>query len=60
MLVGPWRGTREEALADAVRSNQARLDESAGLAWLVPGSIEAADGEPGADRRTFHAVDPQK
>jgi hypothetical protein len=46
VLVGPWRDTREQAVADAVRSNQARIDGSGGdLLWLVPGRIEESDGE---------------
>lgn len=50
VLVGPWRDTREEAVADAVRSNQARMDGSHdGLLWLVPGAIEefVTDNPPG-------------
>lgn len=46
VLVGPWRDTREQAVADAVHSNQARIDGSGeDIVWLVPGRIEAADGE---------------
>lgn len=46
VLVGPWRDARELAIADAVRSNQARIDERAGdIVWLVPGRIEVADGK---------------
>lgn len=46
VLVGPWRDTREQAVADAVRSKQARIDESGDdPLWLVPGSIETSDDE---------------
>jgi hypothetical protein len=46
VLVGPWRDTREQAVADAIRSNQARIGESGDdTLWLVPGSIEASDDE---------------
>lgn len=52
VLVGPWRDTPERAAADAVRSNQARMDPiGSGLIWLVPGRIEAGDGEDEADPR---------
>lgn len=52
VLVGPWRVTREQAVADAVRSKQARSDGSAeGTIWLVPGRIEAADGTDEAGPR---------
>ncbi len=46
-LVGPWRDTAERALADAMRSKQARLEEGGELVWLVPGRIEC-DEEPGS------------
>jgi hypothetical protein len=46
VLVGPWRDTEDEAVADAVRSNQARLDESGPAPiWLVPGEIESMTTE---------------
>lgn len=46
VLVGPWRDTREQAVADAVRSKQVSIGRSSDdLMWLVPGRIEAADGE---------------
>ena len=43
-LAGPWRRSREEALADAVRANQADTEGGApgDLRWLVPGRIEEA------------------
>lgn len=52
MLVGPWRATREQAVADAVRSKQARIDGGAEcVIWLVPGRIETADGAGDAGLR---------
>jgi len=53
VLIGPWRDTREQAMADAVHCDQARIDASGeDIIWLVPGSIEAAHGEGEADDRT--------
>jgi len=44
-LLGPWRATAEAAVADAIRSKQARRDEDgAGWHWVVPGSIEERNG----------------
>jgi hypothetical protein len=45
LVVGPWRATRREALADAVRCGLARWagepwDE---VAWRFPGEIEERD-----------------
>jgi len=48
VLVGPWRETFEQAVADAVRCNQAYLDD-AGLVWRVPGRIEADGMSEGED-----------
>jgi hypothetical protein len=46
-LLGPWRATSEAAVADAIISKQARLDEDgAGWRWVVPGSIEERSGAP--------------
>ena len=41
-LAGRWRDSREAALRDAVKANQAELDDSApdGARWLVQGEIE--------------------
>ena len=40
-ILGPWRRSREEAVADAVKARQAKWDEGDGrLDWLVPGEIE--------------------
>lgn len=39
VLVGPWRHSREEALADAVKVRQVRR-ESGLFKWAVPGEIE--------------------
>lgn len=53
VLVGPWREAPGRAAADAVRSGQARVDAGGGsLTWLVPGKIEAVDGEAEAERRS--------
>lgn len=38
-LTGPWRESEAEALADAVRANQLRI-EGEDRQWLVPGHIE--------------------
>ena len=44
VLLGPWRDTAEEAVADALRANQARPEGTVGdILWLVAGRIEAAD-----------------
>jgi hypothetical protein len=41
VLAGPWRASREEAAADAVRAGQASLpEEGFDLDWRVPGAIE--------------------
>jgi hypothetical protein len=47
-VVGPWRSTRGEALRDALKAGQCRRDDDApeGLAWAVPGEIEADGGGP--------------
>ena len=41
-LVGPWRKTRAQAMADALHAGQARRDERDrhNLLWLVEGRIE--------------------
>jgi hypothetical protein len=47
VLVGPWRATIEQAVADAIAQRQALRDETQphGLGWRVPGRIEGnADG----------------
>ncbi len=50
VLVGPWRDTREQAIADAVRSKQVRIGGlGKDLVWLVPGRIEAAAGATETD-----------
>ena len=42
VLTGRWRDSREAALRDAVKANQAQEDERVpgGVRWLVPGDIE--------------------
>ena len=46
-LLGPWRTTSEAAVADAIRSKQARRDEDdTGWHWVVPGSIEEREMAP--------------
>lgn len=45
VLVGPWRDAPDQAVADAIRTRQARPDETGeGLVWLVPGEIEMVEG----------------
>ena len=41
-LTGPWRESPEGAVRDAVRANQAQIDENqpSGIKWIVPGRIE--------------------
>ena len=41
-LTGPWRESHEGAVRDAVRANQAQIDEDqpSGIKWIVPGRIE--------------------
>ena len=41
-LAGRWRDSREEAMRDALRAQQALFDDDApgGLRWLVRGEIE--------------------
>ena len=39
VLAGPWRDSQDEALADAVRAHQLRI-EGDSRQWLVPGEIE--------------------
>ena len=38
-LIGPWRDSEDQALADAARAQQVSLD-GAQARWLVPGRIE--------------------
>jgi hypothetical protein len=46
-LLGPWRATSEAAVADAIRSKQARREEhKAGWEWVVPGCIEEREVAP--------------
>jgi len=40
-LAGPWRDSQDEALADAVRAHQLRIEGDA-HEWLVPGEIETS------------------
>ena len=41
VLVGPWRRTRDEAAADAIRAGQAEYEaERLSVSWRVPGQIE--------------------
>jgi hypothetical protein len=50
VLTGPWRNTPAQALLDAVRARQARIDGDGPqhVQWIVPGQIEdnAADIAP--------------
>ena len=40
-ILGPWRRTADEAIADAVKARQALWEGSERtLRWLVPGEIE--------------------
>jgi hypothetical protein len=46
VLVGSWREARDAAVADAIRSRQARPGAGVGgLIWLVPGRIEDSPEE---------------
>ncbi|HYJ52578.1 MAG TPA: hypothetical protein VEW04_05345 [Allosphingosinicella sp.] len=46
VLVGPWRATREDAAADALRAGQASAPEGGGeLRWRVDGTIERSSAE---------------
>jgi len=48
-LVGPWRASRERAVADALRARQARRADAGGdVLWVVSGAIEEEcfDGAP--------------
>ena len=50
VLTGPWRNSRDEALADAERAQQVRVEE-AEPHWLVPGWIEEGSAPAPAARR---------
>lgn len=47
VLTGPWRGSAEEAVRDAVKAKQAVIDEDqpTGIRWTVPGQIEERNSE---------------
>lgn len=49
-LVGPWRRTRAQAMADALHAGQLRRDERDRheLLWLVEGGIEERKPDPPA------------
>jgi len=51
VLVGPWRPTAGQAAQDAIIHGQAIRDESKpnGLAWRVPGRIEALADAPATE-----------
>jgi len=49
-LTGPWRSSREEALADAVRAQQLRVEDSEPQ-WQVPGWIEEGNVAKSSERR---------
>ncbi len=44
-LRGAWRESREEAIRDAVKAKQARIDDAGAndVTWIVPGQIEEQD-----------------
>jgi hypothetical protein len=48
VLTGRWRDSREAALRDAIKANQARPAENEpdGVHWLVPGEIEVDEKGP--------------
>ncbi len=50
-LIGPWRGSREEAILDAVGAKQALLEhrEPLRIRWVVPGDIEEQSEEGDSD-----------
>ncbi|MGZ8337141.1 MAG: hypothetical protein ACXWUP_02925 [Allosphingosinicella sp.] len=50
-LVGPWRSCPDEALADALRAQQVRLDDSGRVDWLVTGAIETGGLDRASPRR---------
>ena len=48
-LVGPWRRSRDEAIADALRAELAFRDDDTGLVhWRVAGEIEQAPCQAGS------------
>ena len=57
-LAGPWRDSRDQAIADAVRARQVSVGGPEGVTWIVPGEIEVeqkkkdqtAAARPGAAR----------
>lgn len=58
-LIGPWRNQRDQAVDDAVRAKQARIDEREplGFRWLVPGQIDEEQDEEASEpaRRMLRA-----
>lgn len=44
VLTGPWRESPEQAIEDAARAQQARLEDGRpqNVEWNVPGRIESA------------------
>ena len=44
-LLGPWRVSPEEAIADALYAGQAFREADGRLAWRVSGSIDHVTGE---------------
>ena len=46
-MLGRWRATRREALADAVRCRLAHwTDEPGQVTWIFPGAIEEREEAP--------------
>ncbi len=43
VLTGPWRETPDQAMNDAVRARQIRMEEPGQPIWIVPGWIEDED-----------------
>lgn len=47
LVVGRWRATRREALADAVRCRLAHWTDQPGqVTWIFPGAVEEREEEP--------------
>jgi hypothetical protein len=59
-LVGPWRRTPAQAMADALHAGQVRRDERDrhNLLWLVDGEIEERGPELASARRVRRAAPP--
>lgn len=54
VLTGPWRESRDQAVADAARAQQARIEAGTPprIEWNVPGRIEEGRAEEPRPRAT--------